>query len=153
MNKSTAANSSSTKKAMFLLCLIVFVLSSCAFALIMKLDRKIEKTSGKVIDSYQKKTFASRKQSYNQEYLVVRYEVNGKEYTGKAVRRTSGDFVPVYYYHGFPGMGWFYKKGNPNLAYCCIFMTLSLLGVILARPQLKKPNAAPPQTQAKQKKK
>jgi hypothetical protein len=153
MNKPVESKTGSSVKPFFLLCLIVFALSACAFALVVNLDRKIVKTSGKVIDSYSKKSFVSRKQSVEQEYLVVQYEVNGKQYSGTTPRRKGGDFVPVFYYQAFPGMPWFFKKENPNMVYCCIFMTLSLLGLVLSRPKIKKAASASGQVTAKQKKK
>jgi hypothetical protein len=142
----------SSSKTLFFCFLALFVLSACACAFVMKLDRSIERTSGKVIESYSKKTFVSRKKSYEQEYAVVGYSIAGKEHTGKTLRRTVSDMVPVYYYSAFPAMAWFYKKENPHLAYCCIVMTLSLLGVILTRPKShKNPPGGTVKTQQKNK--
>jgi hypothetical protein len=142
----------SSSNGLFFLCLALFVASACAFAFVMKLDRKIEKTAGKVIETYTKKAFASRKRSFEQEYAVVRYTVGGKEHTATTKKRTTSDLIPVYYYKDFPTMAWYYKKANPNMVYCCIAMALSLLGVILARPRFKKPEtAANVKTQQKKK--
>jgi hypothetical protein len=138
MNTASTKGSTSSLKGWFLIFLIVFFSSLCALAIVTNLDRRIERTSGKVIDTYSK-TVASKRKSYDQEYLVISYTVSGKEYTGKTIRRTSGgDFVPVFYYHAFPGMAWFYKKANPNQVYCCVFIVLSLIGVLVARPRSKK---------------
>ena len=138
MNTASTQGSHSSRKGWFLVCLLVFIASLCALVVVMKLDRRIERTAGKVIDTYSK-TVASRKKSYDQEYLVISYTVAGKEYTGKTIRRTSGgDFVPVFYYHAFPGMAWFYKKANPNGVYCCVFIVLSLIGVVATRPRSPK---------------
>jgi hypothetical protein len=142
MNNPSKPAGRSSSNGLFYTCLALCIASACAFAFVIKLNRHIEKTSGKVVETYAKRTFASRKKSYDQEYAIIRYSVGGKEHTGKALRRTSGDFVPVYYYHAFPGMAWFYAKENPNLVYCCIAMTLSLIGVVLARPKIKKPQIA-----------
>ena len=132
----------SSSNGVFIFCLVFLVASASAFMFVMKLDRRIDKTTGKVIETYSKKAFVSRKNSIQQEYAVVRYTLNGKEYTGKTIRRTTSDFIPVYFYHAFPGMAWFYKKENPNKVYCCIVMALSLLGMILARPRFKKTQIA-----------
>ncbi len=152
MNKSPAPVGNSSSRALFYCCLAIFFVSAGAFGVVMKLNRTIQRTGGKVIESYSKKAFVSRKKSYEQEYAVVRYSAGGKEHTGKTLRRTVSDMVPVYYYGAFPAGAWFYKKENPNIVYCCIFMTLSLVGVILTRPALKK--AQPPaNVKASQKKK
>jgi hypothetical protein len=151
MNKPSTPAKQSSSKGLFYFCLALFVASACAFAFVMKLERKIEKTSGKVVETYSKKTFVSRKKSYDQEYAVVRYSAGGKEYTGKTLRRTTSDVIHVYYYAGFPAMAWFYKKENPNIVYCSILMALSLLGVVLARPKPK--NLQAESAKAPQKKK
>jgi len=143
MNKPSATVNSSSSKGLFLFLLVLFVASACAFAFVMKLNRTVERTTGKIIETYSKKTFVSRKSSVEKEYGVVRYSVGGTEHTGKTLKRTASDMVAVYYYKAFPAMAWFYKKDNPNIVYCCIVMTLSLIGVILARPKGKKAPLAP----------
>lgn len=141
MNKSSAPIPAGRRKSkgFFFFWVAVFFVSSGACLCVIKLDRQIEKTVGKVIESYSKRVFASRKKSYDEEVVVVRYSVGAKEFTGKTIRRKTGDFVAVFFYRPFPGMAWFYNKTNANLTYCCILMTLSLLGVIITRPRLKKP--------------
>jgi hypothetical protein len=140
MDKSSAPAPAGHRKSkrFFFFWVAVFIVSSGACLFVLKLDRQIEKTVGKVIDSYSKRVFASRKKSYDEEYVIVRYSVGVKEYTGKSLRRKTGDFVPVFFYRPFPGMAWFYTKTNANLTYCCIVMALSLLGVVITRPRVKK---------------
>jgi hypothetical protein len=141
MNKSTppAAVSRRRTNPLFFVCLAVFIAGTGACALVIKLDRHVEKTVGRVVESYSKRVFASRKRSFDEEFVVVSYSVGGKEYTGKTIRRKTGDFVAVYYYPSFPGRAWFYKKENPNLTYCSMVMALSLIGVIVWSPRGKKP--------------
>jgi hypothetical protein len=112
-----------------IICIIIFLVSSLLAAMFLKLDRHIEKTSAKVTETYTKKAFVSRKQSYEKEYLVVTYSVNGKEYTKKTARHNGygEEYVPVFYYAGHPEFAWFYKKGNANIVYCCTAMALSLI--------------------------
>ena len=109
--------------------LCVLIVSSALFFLFLKLDRTIEKTAGKVVETYTKKSFASRKQTYDQEYFIVSYSVNGKEYTKKTPHRSGygEDYIPVYYYKSFPGFAWCYSKANANAIYCTIVMFLSLM--------------------------
>jgi hypothetical protein len=152
MNKPSTAVNSSSSKGLFFFLLAIFVASVCAFAFVMKLDRTVERTTGKIIETYSKKTFVSRKSSVEKEYGVVRYSVGGTEHTGHTLKRTGSDMVQVYYYKAFPSMAWYYKRENPNIVYCCIFMTLSLIGVILARPKGKK-TLPLPSAKAQQKKK
>jgi hypothetical protein len=110
-----------------------------------KLDRSIEKTSAKVVETFTKKTFASRKSSYEQEYFIVTYSINGKEYTKKTMRRNGfgSEYIPVFYYRQLPGFVWFYKKANANMIYCCTFMMLSLVvaSVTWSNIQKKKKDA------------
>jgi hypothetical protein len=140
MNKPTppAATGRSRPNTLFFICLALFIAGTAACLFVIKLDRHVEKTVGKVVETYSKRVFASRKKQYDEEYLVVRYSVGGKEYTGKTVRRKTGDFVTVYYYPAFPGMPWFYKKENPYMAYCCMFMAAALIGIIASRPRGRK---------------
>ncbi len=137
MNKPSSAKGSSSLKGVFLLCIGVFVVSTLAFFLVLRFSHHIEKTSGKVIETYTKKAFVSRKSSYEQQYYAVTYSVKGRDYTKntKSNPHFSRDVIPVYYYAPFPGGAWFYKKENPNVAYCCIFMLLSLVGIITMRPR------------------
>ena len=139
---------------LFLGCLFVFIASALLFGVVLKLDRHIEKTSGKVVETYNKRTFASRKQTYDQEYFVVNYSAKGKEYTIKTMRRNGfgQEYVPVYYYGAFPGFAWCYKKTDANIVYCTIFMTLSLVATGVAWSSLKKAKMAAKAAPAKKKK-
>jgi hypothetical protein len=134
------ANNHPPSKKMFFGSLIAFLVSAALLGCFIKLNHHVEKTSGKVIDIFTKKTFASRKQQVDQEYLVVSYSYNGKDYTGKAVRRSgaSSEYVPVYFYPAFPGYAWFYKKANANVIYCAIFMLLSVIAVVMTGSDLRK---------------
>ena len=128
----------------FVTCLSIFIASALLFGLVLKLDRHIEKASGKVVETYSKRTFASRKQSYEQEYFVVTYSAKGKEHTIKTIRRNGfgQEYVPVYYYGAFPGFGWCYKKTDANIVYCSIFMALSLVTAGIAWSSLRKAKMA-----------
>jgi hypothetical protein len=139
MNQPSTPVRRSSSNSLFFISLAVFVVSACAIAFFIKLDRHIESTCGKVISTYSKRMITRGKKAYDQEYLVVRYLVGGKEYKGETMRRTSGDFVTAYYYSAFPGMVWFTKNGNSNIVFCAIVMMLSLIGMVMGRPGRKKP--------------
>ncbi|HMD67951.1 MAG TPA: hypothetical protein VKF42_03665, partial [Chitinivibrionales bacterium] len=69
---------------------ILVALSIAGFAVFINLNRTIKMTSGKVVDSYTKKEFASRKQTVDQEYEIVKYAVDGKEFSGKTAAPKTG---------------------------------------------------------------
>jgi hypothetical protein len=127
-------------KKMFFSSIALFVVSMLLLGYVIKLNHRIERTSGKVVETYTKRTFASRKQSTEREFLVVRYIINGKEYTRKTMRREGfgQDFVPVYYYASLPGLAWFYKKANANIVYCSIFILIALIAVYMTGTDLRK---------------
>ena len=133
-------NKKPPSKNIFFGSIVLFIMGMLLFGYVIKLNRRIDRTSGKVIETYTKRTFASRKQQTEREFLVVSYTINGKEYTGKTMRREgfSQDYVPVYYYPSLPGLAWFYKKANANIFYCTIFMLLALLTVYMTGKDLKK---------------
>jgi len=115
--------------------------SVIAFAVFANLNRTIKMTSGKVVDSYTKKEFVSRKQTADQEYEVVRYAIDGKEYFGKAASPKTGSssqWVTVYYYEKFPSMAWYYKKDNASLIFCSLFGSLSLLCFLYSGSRFRK---------------
>ncbi|MGB7569945.1 MAG: hypothetical protein WBM07_18925 [Chitinivibrionales bacterium] len=134
------ANKKPPSKKIFFGSIALFIISILLFGYVIKLNQRIDRTSGKVIETYTKRTFASRKQQTEREFLVVSYTVNGKEYTRKTMRREgfSQDYAPVYYYPSLPGLAWFYKKANANIFYCTIFMLLALLTVYMTGKDLKK---------------
>jgi hypothetical protein len=122
---------SSLSKWFFLSSLIVLVASCAAFGIFMHLNRTIKVTGGKVVDTYTKKTFASRKQTVDQEYDVIHYSINGKEYTGTVAETRSGgsQYATVFYYEKFPQFAWYNKRSNPNQTYC--FLLAMLAGAIM----------------------
>jgi flagellar basal body-associated protein FliL len=124
--------SSSASKWFLLTSLIVFVLSCAAFGAFIHLNRTIKVTGGKVVDTYSKKAYASRKQTYDQEYDVIRYTIAGKEYTGTVAAPRSGgsQYVTVFYYQRFPQFAWYNKRSNPNQTYSALLAALA--AVIMA---------------------
>jgi hypothetical protein len=118
----------------FWIFLVATVLSAAALGLFMHFGSDIRSVPGKVIDTYTETDFASRKRSYQQEYVVVKYSVEGKEYTGKTPIPRKGnysrEYVSVFYYSYFPGFPWFYHKTNANIAYCILVLSLSGLMLI-----------------------
>jgi cell division protein FtsB len=120
---------------------ILVALSIAGFAVFINLNRTIKMTSGKVVDSYTKKEFASRKQTVDQEYEIVKYAVDGKEFSGKTAAPKTGSssqYETVYYYEKFPGMPWFRSKSNSSMAFCSLFAALSLALLAYSGYRLRK---------------
>jgi hypothetical protein len=125
---------SSALKTFFFVSLGLLLLGTACLIFFVKLDRTIKTASGKVVETYSQKEFASRKQTVDREYEIIRYTVQGKEYTGKsAVPRTGeSQYVPVFYYEKFPDMAWYYKKENSNVVFSSLFVVLSALAFFYA---------------------
>ena len=144
MQPAPVRKNSSVSKWFFLSSIIVLVLSCAAFGVFMRLNRTIKVTEGKVVDSYSKKTFATRKQTVDQEYDVLRYTINGKEYTGTAAATRAGSqYVSVFYYEKYPQFAWYNKRSNPNQAYCVLVAVLAAIIMAFSLPSmLKRPETA-----------
>jgi flagellar basal body-associated protein FliL len=130
--------------------LVVLVAGAAGIAVFVNLNQTVKMTSGKVVETFTKKEFATRKQTVDREYEVVRYTVDGKEYTKKtAMPRTGGSsqYITVYYYEKYPGLAWFFKKGNSNIFFCSLIAALAAAGVLLSAMQMKKSGAAATQPQ------
>jgi hypothetical protein len=129
----------------FCISLLVLVLSCVAFGVFMHLNRTIKVTGAKVVDTYTKKAFASRKQTYDQEYEVVRYTIGGKEYTGTvaAPRQGASQYVTVFYYQRFPQFAWFNKRSNANQTYSVLLALLAAAIMAFSLQSMRKrPGAA-----------
>jgi uncharacterized protein YxeA len=117
-----------------LLCIVgVFVFSH--------LNTTIKVADGKVKDSYTKKEFASKKQTYDQEYDIVRYVVDGKEYFGKtaAPKTGSSQYITVFYYEKYPQYPWFKSKTNSAVFFCILLcVTFGIVGGFSLRSLVKK---------------
>ncbi|HEX7509951.1 MAG TPA: hypothetical protein VF335_01515 [Chitinivibrionales bacterium] len=142
-----------TSHGFFIVSLCVFVASAALFLFFLKLDRTIEKTSGKVVETFTKKTFASKKQTYDQEYFVVSYSIGGKDYSVKTPHRSGfgQEYAPVYYYKAFPGFAWCYTKANANVVYCSIVMFLALIITGWAWSKIAKAGKVPQSARLKKK--
>jgi hypothetical protein len=127
-------------KWFFLTSLIVFVLSCAAFGVFMHLNRTIKVTGGKVVDTYSKKAFATRKQTYDQEYDVIRYMIEGKEYTGTVAAPRSGgsQYATVFYYEKFPQFAWYNKKANPNQTYSALLAIVAAAVMLFSLQSMRK---------------
>jgi hypothetical protein len=135
-----AKKGSSVSKWFFLTSLLVLVASCAAFGVIMHLNRTIKVAGGKVVDSYTKKSFATRKQTYDQEYDVVRYSIDGKEYTGTVAAPRSGgsQYATVFYYQGFPQFAWYNKKSNPMQTYSALLAVLAAAIMVFSLQAMRK---------------
>lgn len=127
-------------KWFFLCSLIALVLSCATYGIFMHLNRTIKVAEGKVVDTYSKKTFASRKQTIDQEYDVIRYAINGKEYTGTAEAPKSGgsQYATVFYYEKFPQLAWYNKRSNPNQTYAALVALLAAVVMAFSLRSLTK---------------
>jgi hypothetical protein len=131
--------SSSVSKWVFLSSLVILVLSCAAYGIFLHLNRTIKVTGAKVVESYSKKTFASRKQTIDQEYDVIKYTINGKEYTGTVAESRSGgsQYATVFYYEKFPQFAWYNKRSNPNQTYCILLAVLSAAVMLFSLQSLR----------------
>jgi flagellar basal body-associated protein FliL len=133
--------------------LIVLLASAGGIVAFVKLNRTIKMTSGKIVETFTKKEFATRKQTVDREYDVVRYTVDGKEYMKKTATPKTGyssQYITIYYYEKYPGFAWFFKKGNSNIFFCSLIAALAAAGVLFSAMQMKKSGAAATQTQKQQ---
>jgi hypothetical protein len=129
----------------FCISLLVLVASCVAFGIFMHLNRTIKVTGAKVVDTYSKKAFASRKQTYDQEYEVIRYTIGGKEFTGTvaAPRQGASQYATVFYYEKFPQFAWYNKRSNPNETYCALVAVLAAAIMAFSLQSMRKrPEAA-----------
>jgi hypothetical protein len=147
MNQTDSAKKKPPLALWFLIISIVFtLLCATGIGVFIKLNQTIKMTSGKIVETFTKKEFATRKQAVDRQYEVVRYTVAGKDYTGKtALPKTgySSQYVTVYYYENYPGFAWFFKKTNSGLFFCSLLAALFGAGVVLSAFRLiKKPIVA-----------
>jgi hypothetical protein len=144
---------SPTAMIFFVVFLAVFAASSAGIVVFVRLNQAVKMTQGKVMETYSKKEFASRKQTYDREYGVIKYSAEGKEYTGKTAMPKTGyssQYVTVYYYPKFPANAWYFKKSNPGVFFCSLSAVLSLAVLLYALSRiLKKMAVAVPAQQAK----
>ncbi len=134
----------------FIVSLSLLVLSIAGLFVFTGLNRTIKMTYGKVVDSYTKKEFESRKQTVDQQYDYVRYTVDGKEFTGKtAVPKTGGSsqYVPVYYYQKFPWAAWYYNKDNSSVIFCLMLFAVFLISALYSGNRMLKNDRASPLAQ------
>jgi flagellar basal body-associated protein FliL len=133
--------------------LVVLLAGAGGIVVFVKLNQTIKMTSGKIVETFTKKEFATRKQTVDRQYEVVRYTIEGKEYTGKTAMPKTGyssQYVTVYYYEKYPGFAWFFNKGNSNIFFCSLIAALAAAGVILSAMQMKKSGVAAVQAQKQQ---
>jgi flagellar basal body-associated protein FliL len=138
----------------FLIISLVFLLAGAGgIVVFVKLNQTVKMTSGKIIETFTKKEFATRKQTVDRQYEVVRYTVEGKEYTKKTAMPRTGynsQYITVYYYEKYPGFAWFFKKANSSLFFCSLVAALAAAGVIFSAVQLRKKGPATAQIQKQQ---
>jgi hypothetical protein len=120
--------------------LVLLVLSCASYGIFMHLNRTIKVTGAKVVDSYSKKTFASRKQTIDQEFDVIKYTINGKEYTGTVAESRSGgsQYATVFYYEKFPRFAWYNKRSNPNQTYCVLLAVIAAAVMLFSLQAMRK---------------
>jgi flagellar basal body-associated protein FliL len=126
--------------------LVVLLAGAGGIVVFVKLNQTVKMTSGKIVETFTKKEFATRKQTVDREYEVVRYTVDGKEYTKKTATPRAGfssQYVTVYYYGKYPGFAWFFNKSNSGLFFCSLIAALSAAAAIYSAARLKKNGPAP----------
>lgn len=133
--------------------LVVLLAGAGGIVEFVKLNKTIKITSGKIVETFTKKEFATRKQTIDREYEVVRYTVAGKDYTKKTAMPRAGyssQYITVYYYEKYPDFAWFFNKSNSNLFFCSLIAALAAAGAIISAVRLKKNGPAPAQAQKQQ---
>ncbi len=121
---------------------VILIISCIALGYIVNLGKTVCVVSGKVVGSYTKKEFASKKQTYDQEYDVVKYAVDGKEYTKSmsAGAHAGSQYATVYYFSQYPQWAWFHSKGNPYTIYVGLVIFCAVMVFIISwRQYSKKP--------------
>lgn len=139
---------SALSKILFRTFLGIFLLSLIVFGIFLKLNRRIEQISGKVVDTCTREAISGRKSVSEKTYLVVEYSVNGKTYTGTTPAPVKNgfssrpEFVPVYYYSSLPYFAWFEKRSNNSMVYCTIFLLAATGLFVLSWHEMRKEKKA-----------
>ncbi|HUI92042.1 MAG TPA: DUF3592 domain-containing protein [Chitinivibrionales bacterium] len=131
---------------LLIISLVVMLAGGAGIVAFANLNKTVKMTSGKIVDTFTKKEFASRKQTIDREYDVVRYTVDGKEYTKRVAMPGAGyssQYVTVYYYEKHPGHAWFFKKSNSSIFFSSLIAALGAVGAILAALRMAKGGPAP----------
>ena len=130
---------------MFAIFLGVFLISIAVFLLFLKLNHSVKMVEGKVINTYtNNNVYSGRRKTYNKEYAVINYVIDGKEHTRKTIQKrksgftTIGDRVPVYYYPGLPRFAWFYEKSNFTIVYSIIFLLIATFFLFISWLDVRK---------------
>jgi hypothetical protein len=123
--------SSSTSITLLVISSLLLLLSVTSLITFITTDHSVVTMMGKVVDTYSKRSFSSSKRSSMQEYLVVSYTVQGKEYVKKTSipekYGSSHSIVGVFYYPSFPGFAWFAHRPNPGIPASTIFISIFFL--------------------------
>jgi hypothetical protein len=133
---------------LLIISLVVLLAGVGGIVAFVKLNKTITMTSGKIVETFTKKEFATRKQTVDREYEVVRYTVEGKDFTKKTAMPRAGyssQYITVYYYEKHPDFAWFFNKSNSNMFFCSLIAALAAAGAILSAVRLIKNGPAPAQ--------
>lgn len=136
---------STLSTTMFAIFLGVFLFSIAVFLLFLKLNHSVKTVEGKVINTHTNSTvYSGRRKTYNKEYVIINYVIDGKEHTREITQRRKnsfaaiGDRVPVYYYPGLPRFAWFYDKSNFTLVYSIIFLLIATFFLVISWLDVRK---------------
>jgi hypothetical protein len=76
--------------------------------------------------TYSKRTAASRRQIYSQDFLIISYSIGNNSYTRKtSILDQNQRHIPVYYSTRFPALAWVGAKTNPMIYYSITFAVLA----------------------------
>jgi hypothetical protein len=131
---------------LLIISLIVMLAGAGGTVAFANMSKTIKMTSGKIVDTFTKKEFASRKQTIDREYEVVRYTVEGKDFTKKVAMPRAGyssQYVTVYYYEKYPGYAWFFKKSNTSVFFCALIAGLAAAAAAFSAFRMVKGGPAP----------
>jgi len=123
----------------------LLIISCIALGYVIQLNKTICVVSGKVVDVYTKKEFASKKQTIDQEYDVVKYTVDGKDYlkSMSAGKHAGSQYATVYYFAKYPQWAWFYSKSNPYAIYITMIIICSVIALFVSWKQYAKKPETP----------
>jgi len=123
-----------------LVSLLFTIIGIAGIVAFVNFNNTIKVADGKVVDTFTQKEFASKKQTFDQEYDVVCYHVDGKEYRGKTIAPKSGSsYIPVYYYEKYPQWAWYKSRENSGVFFSALFAAIfAIVGVVAIRVIVKR---------------
>jgi len=110
---------------------ILLLAGAACLSFFLTMNNSTAMVIGKVTDTYQGRAFTGSKRTVEQEFLIVNYTINGREYTKKTgipVKiGTNHSTVSVFYYPRFPHFTWYNRKLNEGVSFGIAIILISLV--------------------------